>query len=133
VVGDHRGVVDVSMDDRAWAYIKVPGLPDSPGWSDAGGTSVSAPLFAGLVADAAQQVGHPLGLINPALYQMHGPADGILDITSGNNTDHGVPGYAAGLGYDLPTGIGTVGNAALFVPALARLDQQAGPDTEPGR
>jgi subtilase family serine protease len=122
ITGDHRGVVDVSMDAQTLAYLKVPGQP-TPGWASIGGTSVSAPLFAGIVADAAQQARHPLGLINPALYQMHSPADGILDITRGNNTDHGVTGYSAGPGYDLPTGIGTIGNATLFVTALARLDQ----------
>jgi subtilase family serine protease len=124
VVGDRRGVVDVSMDARAWAYIRVPGLRASPGWFHAVGTSISAPLLAGIVADAAQLAGHRLGLINPALYRMRGPADGVLDITRGSNTDHGVPGYPAAPGYDLPSGIGTVGSAALFVPALARGDQQ---------
>jgi subtilase family serine protease len=124
VTGNHRGVVDVSMDAQAWSYIKTPGVPSSIGWFRAGGTSVSAPLFAGLVADAAQQAAHPLGLINPALYQMHGPADGILDITRGSDTLHGIPGYSAGPGYDLPTGIGTVSNATAFVSALARLSQQ---------
>jgi subtilase family serine protease len=123
VAGDRRGVVDVSMDARAWAYIRVPGLRNSPGWFYVSGTSVSAPLLAGIVADAAQLAGRPLGLVNPALYRMHGSADGVLDITHGTNTDHGVPGYQAAPGYDLPSGIGTVGNAALFVPALARLDQ----------
>jgi subtilase family serine protease len=123
ITGSHRGVVDVSMDALAWAYIKTPGVPSSAGWFWAGGSSVSAPLFAGLVADAAQQAGHPLGLINPALYQTHGPADGILDITHGSNTLHGVPGYSAGPGYDLPTGIGTISNATAFVTTLARLAQ----------
>ena len=55
---------------------------------------------------------------------MRGPADGVLDITRGTNTAHGVPGYPAAPGYDLPSGIGTVGSAALFVPALARLARQ---------
>lgn len=120
-VGDRRGVVDISMDARAWACLGVPGQPGSPGWTSAAGTSVSAPLLAGLVADAAQQAGHSLGLINPALYQMHGSADGITDITRGTNTDHGVPGYPARPGYDLPTGIGTIASATRFVTALIRL------------
>ena len=123
-VGDRRGVVDASMDTRAWAYIGVPGPRTSPGWAYVTGTSVSAPLLAGLVADAAQLAGHPLGLINPALYRMRGTADGVLDITRGSSTARGVPGYPAAPGYDLPSGIGTVGSAALFVPALARPGQQ---------
>jgi subtilase family serine protease len=121
VVGDRRGVVDISMDARAWARLGVPGQPGSPGWTCAAGTSVSAPLLAGLVADAAHQAGHSLGLINPALYQMHGSADGITDITRGANTDHGVPGYPARRGYDLPTGISTIASATRFVSALVRL------------
>ena len=124
VVGDRRGVVDMPVDARAWAYIRVPGPRTSPGWFHAVGTSVSAPLLAGLAADAAPLAGHPLGLINPALYRMRATADGILDITRGSNTARGVPGYPATPGYDLPSGIGTIGSAALFVPALARPGQQ---------
>ncbi|NUR61552.1 MAG: S8 family serine peptidase [Catenulispora sp.] len=33
-----------------------------------GGTSLASPLFAGLLADAEQGVGHPFGFLNPALY-----------------------------------------------------------------
>ena len=54
-----------------------------------------------------------------------------MDVTSGNNTvsftqggrSHTVPGFTAGPGYDLASGLGTV-NAAEFVPELASL---AGP------
>ena len=35
-----------------------------------GGTSLSSPLMAGIVALAEQRAGHPLGLINPVLYAM---------------------------------------------------------------
>jgi hypothetical protein len=49
---------------------------------------------------------------------------GIVDIRRGNNTILGggrtVRGFAAGPGYDLVSGVGTV-NAAYFVPELARL------------
>ena len=62
-----------------------------------------------------------LGLLNPLLYRLHGTRDGVLDVTAGDNTDGGVPGYSAGRGYDLPSGIGTVGSAPAFVTALARL------------
>lgn len=120
VTGDHRGVADVSMAGAAWVYIATPGLPGA-GWYHAEGTSISAPLFAGIAADADQMAGHPLGELGPALYRMHGAADGVLDVTHGSNTDHGVTGYSAGPGYDLPSGIGTVGSALPFVTALARL------------
>ena len=83
------------------------------------GTSVAAPLFAGVVADAAQAAGHPLGVLGPALYRMHGAADGIADVTAGNDSMPGMPGYPATPGYDLPTGIGTVSSTRLFSMALA--------------
>ena len=71
--------------------------------------------------------GHPLGLINPALYQLAAEgAPGIVDIRSGNNTvsfsqgghEHTVRGFNATKGYDLASGLGTV-NAAYFVRELA--------------
>jgi len=37
-----------------------------------GGTSVSAPTFAGIQADAQQAAGHPLGFANPEIYQRYG-------------------------------------------------------------
>ena len=39
------------------------------GWYPTCGTSEATPLFAGVVALADQVAGHPLGLINPALYR----------------------------------------------------------------
>jgi subtilase family serine protease len=99
-----------------------------PGWSTACGTSLASPLFAGIVALADQEAGHPLGAINPALYRMaasHAP--GIVDILHGDNsftftregTTHIVRGFRAQRGYDLVSGLGTV-DAARFVPELAR-------------
>jgi subtilase family serine protease len=133
VVGSRRGVADVSMDASpcspvfAYASFSNPG-GQRPGWADIFGTSVAAPLFAGIVADAAQIAGHPLGVLGPALYRMYGPADGVMDVTEGTTTTPALHGYAARPGYDLPTGIGTVGNALAFATALAR---QAG-GTPPG-
>jgi subtilase family serine protease len=125
VTGPHRGVADVSMDaspcSSVLAYISLSGLPGRrPGWGPVSGTSVAAPLFAGIVADAAQAAGHPLGVLDPALYQLHGTADGIMDITQGTDSMPGHPGYPARPGYDLPTGIGTVDQALPFITALAR-------------
>jgi subtilase family serine protease len=37
-----------------------------------GGTSVAAPTFAGIEADAQQAAGHPLGFANPAIYAKYG-------------------------------------------------------------
>jgi subtilase family serine protease len=87
-----------------------------------GGTSCSAPQWAGLVAIADQIAGHDLGQINPTLYALaSGPNYGtdFYDVTVGNNQlDPAVPGYPATVGWDPVTGLGTP-NAAALVPALA--------------
>ncbi|HEX5405827.1 MAG TPA: S53 family peptidase [Pseudonocardiaceae bacterium] len=128
VVGDRRGVPDISMsgacDGAVNVYQSFAGEP--AGWYPTCGTSEATPLFAGIVALAAQRAGHPLGLLNPALYFMsesHVP--GLVDVTSGDNTvsftqggkKHTVVGFPARHGYDLASGVGTV-DAAQFVPEL---------------
>jgi subtilase family serine protease len=127
--GTSRGVPDVAMsaacDGAVDVYQSFAGQP--AGWFPACGTSEATPLFAGVVALADQVAGHPLGLINPALYALSARhATGVVDITRGNNTvsfaQHGVldtvPGFGAAAGYDLVSGVGTV-NAARFVFQLA--------------
>jgi subtilase family serine protease len=85
------------------------------------GTSQASPLFAGVLALATQVHGGPLGYLNPILYRLGGKGTkaGIVDVTTGNDTQYGVPGFAAAPGYDTASGWGTV-NPAAFVPALAR-------------
>ena len=51
-----------------------------------GGTSLSSPLFAGVVALADQAKGRPLGFANPAIYRLNG-TPGVRDITQ--TTPHG--------------------------------------------
>ena len=131
VVGGHRGIPDISMSAACSGlvdtYQSFPG-PTPPGWYYVCGTSESAPLFAGIVALAAQVAHHGLGLINPALYamkRMHDP--GIVPVPRGDTTvsfeqggtKHTVDGYQASAGYNLASGLGTV-DAALFVPELVR-------------
>ena len=129
VVGGQRGVPDISMsaacDGAVDTYGTFGGAP--AGWSPACGTSEATPMFAGIVALADQVAGHPLGLINPVLYQLAAArAPGIVDVTSGHNTvsfkqgghEYTVHGFAATRGYDLASGVGTV-NAAYFVRELA--------------
>ena len=48
--------------------------------SRTGGTSVSAPVFAGIDADAQQAAGHALGFANPAIYQRYRTA-AFRDVT----------------------------------------------------
>ncbi len=129
VVGDRRGVPDISMsgacNGAADMYQSFKG--QAAGWYETCGTSEATPEFAGIVALADQVAGHPIGLINPYLYQLlarHAP--GIVDITSGSNTVsftqggklHTVHGFDALPGYDLASGVGTV-DARFLVPELA--------------
>jgi subtilase family serine protease len=129
VVGGHRGVPDISMSGACNGSVDTYGtFAGAPaGWSPACGTSEATPLFAGIVALAAQVAGHPLGPVNPALYRLAAAhARGIVDVTKGDNTvsfTQGgkrptVRGFTAGPGYDLASGVGTV-NAAYFVSELA--------------
>jgi subtilase family serine protease len=129
VVGDHRGVPDISMSGACSGLVNTYQSfgGQEPGWYVDCGTSEATPLFAGIVALADQMAGHSLGLINPALYAMSAAhAPGLVDVTTGNNASWFiqnnslvlVKGFHAGPGYDLASGTGTV-NAALFVPELA--------------
>jgi subtilase family serine protease len=130
VVGNRRGLPDISMsaacNGAVDTYNSYGGLP--AGWYPTCGTSEATPIFSGVVALADQVAGHPLGLINPALYQLSAEhARGIVDVTSGNTTVsftqngklYTVKGANATRGYDLASGVGTI-NGAYFVPELAR-------------
>lgn len=100
-----RGVPDVAGDaDPQTGYqIYVDGKS-----AVFGGTSAVAPLWAALIALMNQQLGKPLGFLNPALYSL--PAGQSLhDITSGNNGD-----YSAGPGWDPCSGLGSPDGAKLL-------------------
>jgi subtilase family serine protease len=136
-IGSMRGVPDVAFQASSGTgglvFVSLPrdgqgGLicgaaPCSTGWYDIGGTSLSCPQWAGLVAIADQINGqHGLGLINPALYQLGANstkyANDFFDVVTGNNTtDPTIPGYPATTGWDPITGLGTP-NAANLVPDL---------------
>jgi subtilase family serine protease len=128
IVGDARGTPDISMnaavDGGVWVYYTFVN-PTSP-FHIFGGTSAAAPEFSGIVAMTEQLAHGGLGVINGALYSL---SSGIVDVTQGNNdigpfvnsdgNTYHVPGFNAGPGYDLASGLGTI-DAARFVPALAR-------------
>jgi subtilase family serine protease len=93
-------------------------------WFIVGGTSVSSPCFAGVVAIADQVNGAPLGFLNNALYKIGADparyAADFFDITTGNNDQFQNPqdpNYAATTGWDPVTGLGTP-NAVNLVPDL---------------
>ena len=73
-----------------------------------GGTSQSAPIWAGLAAVMNQYLlangGRALGDLNPMLYRIAAgaPLPGFRDVTLGGNAVD-----TAGPGYDLVTGLGT--------------------------
>lgn len=131
-IGSMRGVPDIafqaSAGTGALVYLSLP--PDGngsnvhdTGWYDIGGTSLSCPQWAGLVAIADQINGGGLGLINPALYKIGAnPARYSADLfdVATNNTNQGdpsIPGYPATIGWDPVTGLGTP-NANVLLPDL---------------
>jgi hypothetical protein len=89
------------------------------------GTSLAAPLWAGLLALANQQAAAngqpPIGFVNPALYAIGKSTNYhscFHDITTGSNTNSSSPTrYQAVAGYDLCTGWGTPIGVNL-IPAL---------------
>lgn len=77
-------------------------------WEQAGGTSFSAPAWAGMWALAQEAKGQRI-TANDVLYRMGQSADyGTLfyDVTTGNNGNGTGPGYNAGSDWDHPTGWG---------------------------
>jgi subtilase family serine protease len=114
-----RGVPDVSAAADPYTGL---GVYLSSQWTIAGGTSASAPVWAGLMAIANQIAGHPLGFINPGLYKLAATNryhQDFRDIVEGNNTNAGanVQGYSAVPGWDPVTGLGTP-NAEKLLPDL---------------
>jgi hypothetical protein len=131
----HRTEPDVSMDANPYSGVPIydtydfgqPTQTTGP-WATYGGTSLSCPMWAGLIAIVNQ--GRAIGGASPLtgatqtlpdLYNL--PASDFHDITSGGN------GYLAGTGYDLATGIGTP-IANLLVEALAPPDVTANPQSQ---
>jgi subtilase family serine protease len=138
-----RGVPDIAFQASAatgaLVYLSLP--PDGngsninqTGWYDIGGTSLSCPQWAGLIAIADQinkeKYGETgLGLINPALYKVaSNPAmyaadyfdiahTAVAGVDNNNQGDPSVPGYPATQGWDPVTGLGTP-NAAALLPDL---------------
>ena len=121
---NHRGVPDVAYNaDPNTAILVYAGfVPGAVGYYFIGGTSEGSPQWAGIIADANQLAGHPLGFLNLKLYSLSALVGQSLffhDITNGNNSFNGVPGYGATTGWDLASGWGTP-NLGKLVGELAR-------------
>jgi hypothetical protein len=121
----HRYLPDVSLSaacNATYLFIFHGGL------YGACGTSASSPAFAGLAAILAQYTGTRNGNLNPRLYELASQIPAVFhDVTTGTNAVDCAPlspgcnyagdafkatgtmlGYAAGPGYDLATGLGSV-------------------------
>jgi autotransporter-associated beta strand protein len=122
-----REIPDVAFDADPYTGVAVydtydaeynSGYYGTNPWAQFGGTSLSAPCFAGLISIADQyRAARGRGTLDgpsqtlPTLYAID--ADDYHDIVSGSNG-----GHSAGLGYDMVTGLGSpVANQ--LVPDLA--------------
>jgi subtilase family serine protease len=110
-LGGHRGVPDIAWnaslaDSPILVYLSFLG-PDQAGYYFIGGTSEGSPQWAGLISDTNQLLGHSLGFLNPYLYALGAAGIGFHDVTAGNNSFNGVPGFAATPGWDAASGWGT--------------------------
>ncbi|MGB9112280.1 MAG: S53 family peptidase [Acidimicrobiales bacterium] len=127
-IGAYRGVPDVAANASP-----SPGFPVVTSTRSGqymitghGGTSASAPTWAGIVALANQYAGRHLGFVNAAIYRIaRSPLyhKAFHDITNGNNSVSFPPktikGYRATSGWDAVTGWGSPVASAL-VPLLVR-------------
>jgi kumamolisin len=104
-----RGVPDIAGDaDPTTGFRMLVPLPNGKaGLELIGGTSAVAPLYAALAARIEQNLGHPIGDLQKAIYAA--PADAFHDVTTGNNG-----GYKAQAGWDAATGRGSVDGKALL-------------------
>lgn len=75
-------------------------------WGHAGGTSVAASIWSGILADLAQKLKGRLGLVSPELYHLRNTS-AFHQITLGNNTFNHITGFSAMSGYSAVTGLGT--------------------------
>jgi hypothetical protein len=114
--GTKRGVSDIAADANpntgasVYDTTKVEG---QSGWFTVGGTSLSAPLIAGVYALAGgSSSDYPAA--DPYAHQSDSPAS-LHDITSGSNGSCGSSTMCKGaVGYDGPTGVGTPKGIAAF-------------------
>jgi subtilase family serine protease len=98
VSGTHRGVADVAFDGSPSSGAKI---VVNGGSEQVGGTSLSAPIFAGMWARVIAVKGSTVGFAPPLIYAL--AAGNFHDVTSGNNS-----GETAGPGYDFASGRGSM-------------------------
>lgn len=109
IVGNYRGNPDISWvadPNTGAAVYDTTQYEGQAGWFQVGGTSLSSPSLAGVVALIDQSLGHSLDSYD-FLTDLYAATNSSYntdyhDITSGSNGN-----YNAQSGYDLVTGIGT--------------------------
>jgi subtilase family serine protease len=126
-IGAYRAVPDVAAEASPHTGMAVVTATGGGKYTitGSGGTSASAPMWAGLVALADQYAGHRLGFVNAAIYRISHSAPyhkALHDVTAGDNTVRFPPktinGYHAAPGWDAATGWGSP-DATVLVPLLA--------------
>jgi kumamolisin len=115
--GTHRGrgVPDIAGNaDPGSGYVLI---QDGSSNGPIGGTSATAPLYAGLVALVNAHLNFRAGYLNPVLYQL--TASSVFrDVTCcGSNAFDSAPGYSVGQGWDAATGLGSL-NGMMLLDAL---------------
>jgi subtilase family serine protease len=108
VCGIYRAEADVSAvaDPNTGVAVYGPWFGTYPAWLVFGGTSVAAPLTAGVVG-----VGGPLANAASGFYTS---GASLHDITSGSNGNCGAPLCTAQAGWDGPTGLGTPSGSSAY-------------------
>ncbi len=125
----HREVADVSFnaDPNTGQYVAIIASGSSSvNYWIVGGTSLATPQWAGIIAVAnalrAQTGAAPIGAAQPTLYalgtQAASYASDFLDVTKGS--DGSCATCYAGVGYDLPSGLGTPNVTALLTALSAK-------------
>ncbi len=110
--GAHRAVPDVGMVGDPNTGFLVGQSQNFPGGSihyseyRIGGTSLSSPLFAGVVAVADQVNGDSLGFLNPKIYKLAG-SSAFRDVKHGQGVTDGVVRVDFVNGYDATGGLRT--------------------------
>ncbi|MFJ6431257.1 carboxypeptidase regulatory-like domain-containing protein [Streptomyces sp. NPDC091416] len=100
--GARKATADISADADPATGIGVYNTVGQSGWSQYGGTSLAAPLIAGMYALA----GTPTPDTYPASYP-YAATSQFTDVTAGANGPCGTELCQAGPGWDGPTGLGT--------------------------
>jgi kumamolisin len=128
-----RVIPDVSLNADpycGWAYYYTTEAGVNTEVRYAGGTSASAPLWAGLIARINQVADTNVGVLNATCYANPG---NFYDITTGNNYNPQTPGesaFAATVGYDATTGLGSYKQG--LIPDVVTISVGTGISIGPG-